>query len=704
MTLVHRWLSSALILTAAAWTQVCAQGTDQWISDSKGCKVWVPNPRPNASVTWSGTCPKGFAEGQGAVEFYIDGRPAASSTGTFREGKLHGQAVTVAMNGTRYEGSFVNGRREGKGVLTSTTGHRYEGQFLDGKFSGSGALTFSNGNRCEGTFKDGKLSGRGTCTWKNGSKYEGEFLNDRREGKGVFTFTTGERYEGEFLDGKYSGSGALTFPNGDRYEGTFKDGTRSGRGTFTSTTGQRYEGQVLDGQFSGSGALTFPNGDRYEGTFKDGKRSGRGTYTWKNGNKYEGEFLDEKFHGSGTFTKANGERLISAFREDKAHGRATIIRPDGTKIEGEMTEGKFVADSTVPQSDRQASTQSSSARPSTNQTSGSLADLWRLSQRFEGEVFPSYVLANATRKEVKPPPTNILGDQYGSVGVEINNKTPGARIRLVIDMDPIARRTIYEATLPAAGTYHVIPKLLYRYQTLESLVQPTTVNLSVALQVDGVESGTKAAVLRVRSVNDVPFARKTSKGDIQRMEWMFAAFVNENHPWIDPLLREALNTGRVRQFNGYQAGPENVLRQVEAIWVALQRRRITYSSITTPSGTSEKVYSQHVRFFTESVEHQQANCIDGTVMLASILQKIGIDSFLLFVPGHAYLGFYMDQTRSREAYIETTAIGNASLNKALQFGYQTSQKYAPLFAARDPRVARIVVSEARKQGVMPISR
>ncbi|MFZ8431498.1 hypothetical protein ACO1MU_14375, partial [Staphylococcus aureus] len=66
------------------------------------------------------------------------------------------------------------------------------------------------------------------------------------------------------------------------------------------------------------------------------------------------------------------------------------------------------------------------------------------------------------------------------------------------------------------------------------------------------------------------------------------------------------------------------------------------------------VSSQHVRFIDDSVRVRQANCIDGTVLFASILRKIGIDPLIVLVPGHAFLGFYLDGQRRQIAFLETT--------------------------------------------------
>lgn len=41
-----------------------------------GCKVWNPNPQPNETFTWTGTCKEGFLSGAGVFEWRVDGKLA----------------------------------------------------------------------------------------------------------------------------------------------------------------------------------------------------------------------------------------------------------------------------------------------------------------------------------------------------------------------------------------------------------------------------------------------------------------------------------------------------------------------------------------------------------------------------------------------------------------------------------------------------
>lgn len=283
----------------------------------------------------------------------------------------------------------------------------------------------------------------------------------------------------------------------------------------------------------------------------------------------------------------------------------------------------------------------------------------QVSWRFDQELFPSFIVANATRKQPPNTPPNFVGDMYGSVGVAVVSPQDGAKARLEVAIDHISSPTSMEATLPRNGVrYFLSPKIKYKFADLTRIRQPLSVNVTFSLYIDERKVGEETQTVRVRSINDAPFARVSKDGKYQDYSYMFAAYVNENHPWIDQLLRQVLDipVPIVREFVGYQKGPQEVINQVFAIWYYFQRSGFTYSSITTPTGFTEGVYSQYVRTLEDSLKTRQSNCIDGTVLFASILRRIGIDPFIVLVPGHAYLGFYLDPQHRSVAYLETTVM------------------------------------------------
>ena len=226
----------------------------------------------------------------------------------------------------------------------------------------------------------------------------------------------------------------------------------------------------------------------------------------------------------------------------------------------------------------------------------------------------------------------------------------------------------WSGELPEADKeYYIAPKVNYKFEKLRKTTQQMPLNITVALELDGKPAGEKTETLQVRSINDCPFGVSNEEetlndsgsvaGDAE-IGWMFAAYVNENHPMLDKILQEALATKIANAFLGYQRDdPAEVMKQVFAIWSALQKRGIQYSSTTTTPGGSEEVYSQYVRFLDQSITNTQANCVDGSVLFASILRKISIQPFLVTVPGHMYMGFYLGSDKKDFVGLETTAIG-----------------------------------------------
>jgi len=348
-------------------------------------------------------------------------------------------------------------------------------------------------------------------------------------------------------------------------------------------------------------------------------------------------------------------------------------------------------------------------------------------------IFPSMILATATIKQSSASPTYV-GDAYGLFGISITSPKDDCLVDLTIQVDEIASPAIYEATLPRKGvTYEIFPPLEYRFDRLIRVIQPFPINIVFKVKVDGGPLMTVAHRAQVRPINECPFAWRHRTGPVQQQGWMFAAYVNEDHPWIEGLLNEAINTGVVNRFVGYQGSRNDVITQVFSIWNVLQRRGFKYSSITTTSALSNNVFSQRVRFLSDSIKTSQANCVDGSVLFASVLRKIGLDVFLVLQPGHCFLGFWLDSQHQNSMFLETTMLGNTNLQNygedgtlrgalaellghntrnqasfqsfsaATTVGLQKARSVSPAEARTNSQYQMVDISEARKRGISPLA-
>jgi len=284
---------------------------------------------------------------------------------------------------------------------------------------------------------------------------------------------------------------------------------------------------------------------------------------------------------------------------------------------------------------------------------------------WNGHLFSSYIIATATVQlpeasgDEDEDNTAALGDRQGLLGVTIEADEDDQPVKVTITCDSIMEPSAFSGTLPKAGeTYTINPKIKYKFDLLAKRSQTGPVTVTYKVEIGDEEAEEKTETLTLRSVNDCPFI--IVKDEQQRdVSFMFAAYVNEQHPFVDRVLREALDTQIVDSFTGYQAkDKKEVYRQAYALWHALSQRDVRYSSITASVAESESVASQHVRMIDESINNGQANCVDGSVLLASLLRKVGIEPMLVMVPGHCYLAFWLDAEGKELAALETTMIGS----------------------------------------------
>lgn len=354
---------------------------------------------------------------------------------------------------------------------------------------------------------------------------------------------------------------------------------------------------------------------------------------------------------------------------------------------------------------------------------------------WEEQIYPSFVISSARVKNpvwVDQDRTDTLGDKGGLVGVRLKSPRDKTPIKVTITCDDIMEPSTFTGTLPEADAeYVVLPPIKYRYAKLAEINQAMPVSVTLSVQVGSDSPTEQTATATVHAINDCPF--KVQDGERNTpTALIFAAYVNEQHPFIDKLLREALDGGIVESFSGYQQGEAEVVRQVYALWDLLVTRDVRYSSITTTSVESATVWCQHVRMIEESLNNSQANCVDGSVLFASLLRKIGVEPFLVLVPGHCYVGFYLDAEQNLPIALETTLLGAVldadeeeeapefleeaidedsrgeiswlSFAKAVAIGTANFEENQEKFASNDePDYWCIQIAAARKMGIMPIA-
>lgn len=365
---------------------------------------------------------------------------------------------------------------------------------------------------------------------------------------------------------------------------------------------------------------------------------------------------------------------------------------------------------------------------------------WRSTVYPEDQLFSSYVVSTAmiTMPEEDRPSwgDDHLGEDESVIGAYVEHVKKGARITVEVKKSPYIEGGKIVVKAPHAGDWLIHPKVAYDYDALVKVHQPKPINVRMEVSIDGASLGEQTRTVTLRSINDCLYGVDEGDDVFSDYNYLFAAYVNENHPWVDHILREALETGIVDSFDGYQSEDrDQVLRQIYAIWDVMQRRGMKYSSITATAFESDTIQSQHVRLFDDAIRAKQANCVDGTVLLAAVLRKIGLAPYLIGIPGHMYLAVDLTESESPKIGpdrigLETTMMGavdeddvpdSAHLPDVLRAEWGARASWASFEGAvdhatrelktdwrlarkaEDPGYQIIDVAEARRHGILPIT-
>lgn len=294
--------------------------------------------------------------------------------------------------------------------------------------------------------------------------------------------------------------------------------------------------------------------------------------------------------------------------------------------------------------------------------------LWTPNLIFGEDFYPSYAIATSTFK-VNSYTANTLnasdikGDLQGQVGIEVHGLSiKDYTVKVQVECEDLAKNSAEEIRVSSKEKrFFFYPHLEYKWEALRKNQQNRPVTAKITVWIDGKLSGTKLKTFSLQSINICPYTCITKSNKMVDLNYMYAAYVNEDNPVIDNvLLKEIFSQGAIKQIAGYQSGdPKDVFQQVFAVWNMLHKRGITYSSLEA-SAIGETslpvVRRQYVRTIEDALQSKQANCVDGTVLMASILYRMGIKPVIVVTPSHCFLGYALNSDESLISYLETTML------------------------------------------------
>ncbi|MBI1323422.1 hypothetical protein GC170_09580 [bacterium] len=266
--------------------------------------------------------------------------------------------------------------------------------------------------------------------------------------------------------------------------------------------------------------------------------------------------------------------------------------------------------------------------------------------------------------------------------VSLPRERKAARIFVQVYLEGLSANHVktFELEKNAEKSIRLLPTLLPDKVRFINEVQRATLHVIVE-DLDGStelhDSITVTMLARNSGLNAMidPVTKKTT--DLTRY---YGAWVTPHAEPILKLLRQAADKTTDKTISGYLTGKaEDVADQSKALFDTLKNEhRITYINSVIDFGAGASYFSQRARLPRESIDQKSANCLDGTLLFASLLEAAALKPAIVLFPGHALVAWQNsdedEEDSSTEAllrdwsFLETTMIGSKSFEEAIKFG------------------------------------
>ncbi len=281
---------------------------------------------------------------------------------------------------------------------------------------------------------------------------------------------------------------------------------------------------------------------------------------------------------------------------------------------------------------------------------------------------------------------NLSAKEFPLVQFTIDNRAPTskpARLYVKASIEGFSDEAVASVTLPEGERAEVVllPTLqLGPCMTLNE-IRPATLRVTVRQFGSGDELLLldQTYPIRLHAYDTALLGIRAPDGNVVDLTDHLCAFVTPHMPEIEGLLRKAVEYHPHHRIAGYR-GASNavearsiVREQVRAIYSALKHDAgLAYVDSPLNFGKQEGQVTQRVRLPVTSLHENQgrANCVDGAVLYASLLELANLEPVIAIVPGHVFVGWRTWRGTDQYDFLESTMTRTDNFEAALKAGNQ----------------------------------
>lgn len=211
--------------------------------------------------------------------------------------------------------------------------------------------------------------------------------------------------------------------------------------------------------------------------------------------------------------------------------------------------------------------------------------------------------------------------------------------------------------------------------------------------------------IKINAFDEMPWKIKNSD-----CTHLIASWVTPKARLVKDLIHKTeeqtgIKIGSVRNLND-----EDFTNLVKALFNTVKDEKISYNTnkITFGQGSAQRIREPELTLRSKS-----ASSIDGSVLLASLFENVGLRPYIVILSEHAIVGVSRPDQVNNRIYIETTLLGRSTIESILSFestftaATQAGKEafnngYSKSINQKSGIFTVIDIKKARREGVLPI--
>ena len=262
----------------------------------------------------------------------------------------------------------------------------------------------------------------------------------------------------------------------------------------------------------------------------------------------------------------------------------------------------------------------------------------------------------------------------------------------------------------AIETLHLTPPLRADYNVAALRAEAPAQLLLKVTKVDGAKESTvyeQSHQVTLMPRDTLPLARFYDR-DHALMRWtpeFLGAWMTPNAKAVEELLTAAKK--RLPPGQSFSGAQSPTLPQVKALYDELHERGMSY--VMDPRVLAHDSLIARTRLPSEVLSSTNAQCLEGTILYATLLEAIGLRPIIVLVPGHAFIAWYNESHDPRPGpyhFLETTLTHAADFEHAVSYGAKEYEQHHARHeferpSGGEPQARLIDVAKLRAAGVTP---